>query len=85
MKCPACDETNHAPDAKYCHICGARLHKNKVKKWIKGNAIFILGILGMGMVCVGTGLMGVSFGIGVSVVLVGGGMMIGAIALGHER
>ena len=58
---------------------------NEVKEWIKENAIFILGILGMGMVSVGAGLMGVSFWIGVSVVLMGGGMMIGAIALEHER
>lgn len=25
MKCPVCNETNHASDAVFCHICGSRL------------------------------------------------------------
>ena len=25
MKCPNCNETEHEPTAKYCHVCGAPL------------------------------------------------------------
>jgi hypothetical protein len=28
MKCSKCGETDHASDAKYCHICGAKLVKS---------------------------------------------------------
>ena len=25
MKCPNCNETDHEPSAKFCHVCGAKL------------------------------------------------------------
>lgn len=25
MKCPHCNETDHEPTAKFCHVCGAKL------------------------------------------------------------
>lgn len=32
MKCPKCNETDHEPTAKYCHVCGTSLAKGKPKK-----------------------------------------------------
>ena len=29
MKCPNCKETDHAPDAVFCHVCGYKLKKKK--------------------------------------------------------
>lgn len=29
MKCPICKETEHEPNAKYCHVCGALLSSDK--------------------------------------------------------
>lgn len=28
MKCPNCNETEHEPTAKYCHVCGTKLKTN---------------------------------------------------------
>lgn len=30
MKCPVCNETNHASDAVFCHMCGSRLVKSNM-------------------------------------------------------
>lgn len=29
MKCPNCKETDHAPDAGFCHVCGCKLKKRR--------------------------------------------------------
>lgn len=32
MKCPNCNETDHEPTAKYCHVCGVLLEKEQSKE-----------------------------------------------------
>jgi len=47
MKCPNCNETDHEPSAKFCHVCGAKLpvispttEKSSKGAWIV--ALFLL-------------------------------------------
>ena len=47
MKCPNCNETDHEPSAKFCHVCGAKLavispttEKSSTGAWIV--ALFLL-------------------------------------------
>ena len=35
MKCPNCNETDHEPTAKYCHVCGALLVRDEVFREIE--------------------------------------------------
>lgn len=48
MKCHNCNETNHAPDAIFCHMCGERLKRKK-----SGVLWVVLLLLGLAIgVCV---------------------------------
>lgn len=45
MKCNVCNETNHAPDAIFCHMCGSRLVKSTNTKGIIIAILIILAII----------------------------------------
>lgn len=70
--CNNCKADN-PEDAQYCHMCGIIFH-NKHRNKI----VFILGLLGMGIVSVGAGLIGHLFWIGLVFILAGFGLMIWA-------
>ena len=70
--CKSCKADN-PDDAVFCHMCGDKLYSEKYETFI-----FVIGLLGMGLVSIGAGLMGYSFWIGLGVLLAGGGMMIWA-------
>ena len=47
MKCPVCNETNHASDAFYCHNCGKKL-RTKVNGWLVCSIILFLATVLLG-------------------------------------
>lgn len=46
MKCPVCNETDHASNAFFCHMCGSRLVKRK-PKWLWLVGIMVLLLVGL--------------------------------------
>ncbi len=43
MRCPNCNETDHASNAIFCHMCGSRLEKRKPKwLWLVGIMVLLL-------------------------------------------
>lgn len=70
--CKNCKADN-PEDAYYCHVCGNKFHINN-----RGTIVFIIGILGIGFVCIGGGLMGYSLWLGLGVIMTGVGLMIWA-------
>lgn len=67
--CPNCNAEN-PDDAHYCHMCGIRL-RSKIQETLKDNGVFIFGLFGIGVVFVGVGLLGTSFGIGATAIMLG--------------
>ncbi len=75
MKCPNCQETDHASNAVFCHMCGHKLQKNKLNDFIHHNDRWILGGLGLFLIILAL------CGFGTILNAIGGGCMIGAATL----
>lgn len=48
-QCPKCNETNHAPDAVFCHVCGCRLSVNKSKGGTGVVIVIVLIVIAIAM------------------------------------
>ena len=78
MRCPNCQETDHASDAVFCHICGHKLQKNKLNDFIHHYDRLILGSIGLLLIILAL------CGIGTMLNAISGGCMLGAASLLHE-
>ena len=81
--CSKCNAEN--PDeAHFCHMCGEKLWRNKILEFFKEYNVFVRFILGIGLMIIGALLMDVAFWFGISLQLLGVGMMIWTIFNGES-